>query len=53
MVLAKDYAKNAFGAQNPARITPKTLLEPKTRREFDQKRFLDPKPGEDWIKNAF
>ena len=30
-IRASDYAKNASEAQSEPRITPKTLLEPKTR----------------------
>ena len=52
MIPAGDWIKNAFGAQNPARIGSKTLFRSKTRREFDQKRFWSPKPAEDYAKNA-
>ena len=49
----EDCDKNRFGAPNPARIAPKTDLEPQTRRGLRQKPIWSPKPGEDCIKNRF
>ena len=50
---AGNWTKNRFGAQNPPRIAPKTVLKPGTRRGLHQKLIWSPKPVEFHAKNRF
>jgi len=49
----EDCAKNRFEARNPARITPKTDLEPKMTLGLRQKRNLSLRRPSFWAKNRF